>query len=277
MFDHILLALDEPGDPGVLLPVLRRIARPDRTRVTVMQSAPFLETVMEMPAELSPGSDDESAELFVHSLVEHLRGEGFVVDGFTEIGQNGLIIAAAAERVQASLILLSLRHPSWIRALHRIARVPVLAIPVGPRRSSSNVLVGLENERSLEAIPYAAAMARAFRGGVTFIASEQEALLVQAREAAGREQVPTEATLLSEDVPTTLLTLSAAMIVLRATSEEFLARVVEKARVPLLMVRRPIPLPEPSPPEVAGSESAPLPLASRRRYPSSPIRGFGEP
>jgi len=277
MFDHILLALDEPGDPALLLPLLRRIARRNGSRVTVMQSAPFLETIVEMPAELSPGShaDDEvSAELFVHAMVAHLRGEGFVADGFTEIGQSGLIIAAAAERIDASLIVLALRHPNWLRSLHRIARVPVLAVPAARRRVSSGVLVAIEDERSLEAIPYAAALARAFHGGLIFVASEREGLLVEAREAAVREAVPTEATLLSDDLAATLLTLSGALIVLRTASEELSAQLVQKSRLPLLLVRRPIALPAQGLPPQSERLQLPLALWTRRVSPN-PIGGFG--
>ena len=274
MFDHILLALDEPGDPAILLPVLRRIARPNGSRVTVMQSAPFFETVVEMPAEFSPDAhaDDESSELFVHSMVAHLRGEGFAVDGFAEIGQNGLIIAAAAERVGASVILLALRHPHWIKSLLRIATIPVLAVPVARGRRSPHILVPIEDERSLEAIPYAAAMARAFQGGLMFVASDRESLLLQAREAALLEKVPTEATLLSDDLAATLLTLCAAMIVLRTTSDELATRLVRSSRVPLMLVRRPLLLPEVRPPEPV---SAPLSLRKWRAF--NPFEGFGEP
>ncbi len=276
MFDHILLALDEPGDPSILLPLLRRVGRRNGARVTVMQSAPFLETMIEMPAELSPGAhadDDESAELFVHATAAQLRGEGFVADGFAQVGQSGLIIAAAAERINASLILLSLRHPNWLKSLGRIVSIPVLAVPVAARRRSSTILVPLEDDRSLEAIPYASEMARAFEAGLVFVASEKESLLLQARERAGREGATTEATLLSDDLAATLLTLSAAMIVLRTTTEELATELIEKCRVPLLLARRPMLLPE-SP----ASEPARLPLTlERRRRSYSPFEGFGEP
>jgi hypothetical protein len=269
MFDHILLALDEPGDPSILLPVLRKLGKRNGSRVTVMQSAPFLETVIEMPAELSPGAhvdDDESAERSVHSMVARLRGEGFAADGFSEIGQSGLIIAAAAERIDASLIVLALRHPSWLKSLLRIAPTPVLAVPVARGRRSSAILVPIEDERSLEAIPYAAAMARAFQAGLVFVAEDKESLLVEARQGAVREQVPTEAALLSDDLPATLLTLSATMIVLRTTSEDLVTPLAGASRVPLLVVRRPILLPEIRPP---------APEWHRRSF--SPFVGFGEP
>jgi hypothetical protein len=276
MFEHILLALDEPGDPSILLPVIRTLGRRNGSRVTVMQSAPFLETVIEMPAELSPGAhvdDEESAAWSIHSMVAHLRAEGFSAEGFAEIGQSALIIAAAAERLNASMILLSLRHPSWLRSLLRIAPIPVLAVPVARGRRSPTILVPIEDERSLEAIPYAAAMARAFQGGLIFAAEDRESLLLEARQGAVREGVPTEATLLSDDLSATLLTLSAAMIVLRTTSDDLLSQLAEASRVPLLLVRRPLLLPE-----VPASEPARRSLTPAwRRRSVSPFEGFGEP
>jgi len=99
MFDRILLVLDDLGDPAVVLPHLRVIARAADSHVVIMKTVPFLETLVEMPRELSPraeGDHDEAAEVYVSGLVEKLKGEGFDVEGFANIGRSGLSIAAAA-------------------------------------------------------------------------------------------------------------------------------------------------------------------------------------
>ena len=275
MFDHILLALDEPKDAALLLPLLRKIAPRATTRVSIVQSAPFLETLLEMPGELSPDphADDESAESTVRAVVADLRSEGFTADGFTDIGRSGLILASAAERVEASLILLPLRHAGLLKSLVRVSPIAILAVPPSPRRSSPVVLVPIEDERSLEAIPAAAGMARMFQGGLIFVGTDAEPVMVQARARAERELVPTEATLLSDDLPSALLGLSSAMIVLRRSSENLMDRLVEKARVPLLLVPRPPVRPEleaPAPIRLTAS-----PLWSRRRS-RNPFEGNNE-
>src|SRR5205823_14125684 len=100
MLDRILLALDETDDWAVLHPHLRMLARPGGSRVVVMKTVPFLETILEMPGELSPEGegDDEAAWVYVSAVVEALRSEGIETEGFTNIGRSGLSIAAAAER-----------------------------------------------------------------------------------------------------------------------------------------------------------------------------------
>jgi hypothetical protein len=108
---------------------------------------------------------------------------------------------------------------------------------------------------------------------LTFVAGDRESLLIEARQGAVRELVPTEATLMSDDLSATLLTLSAAMIVLRTTSEDLVHKLTQASRVPLLLVRRPILLPEVRPVE---PDPRSLTLGWRRRS-FSPFEGFGEP
>lgn len=276
MFDHILLALDEPEDAPLLLPLLRRIAPRRTTRVSVMQSALFLETLLEMPAELSPDphADDESSETDVRAVVANLRSEGFTAEGFTDIGRSGLILASAAERVEASLILLPIRRLKLLKSLVRVSPIAILAVPPSERRFSPVVLVPIEDAGSLEAIPAAAAMARTFQGGLIFVGSDAEPMMNQARARAERERVPTEATLVSDDLPSALLGLSSAMIVLRSSSEDLVDRLVEEARVPLLLIQRPPVRPEfeaPAPIRISTS-----PLWPRRR-PRNPFEGISEP
>jgi len=249
--------------------VIRKIAR-NGSRVTVMQSAPFLETLAEMPGELSPElhGDDETAETSVTAVVSRLKSEGISADGFTDIGQSGLIIAAAAERIDASLILLPLRHPRWILALHRISPIPILAVPSGPRNCSSQILVPIEDRNSLEAIPYAALLARTFRVGITFVGTAAQTLLPEARERAHRELATTEVTLIADDLASTLPALPAVMIVMKTSSEEVVTQLVRGSRCPLLLIRRPMAPASGSPPATHQARSAPW---------YRPMEGVGEP
>jgi hypothetical protein len=184
------------------------------------------------------------------------------------------VLASAAERVEASLILLPLRHPALLKSLVRLSHVAVLAVPPAQRRFSPVVLVPIENDRSLEAIPAAAAMARMFQGGLIFVGSDAEPMMVQARARADRELVRTEATLVSDDLPSALLGLSSAMIVMRSLSQRLVNRLVEESRVPLLLVQRP-----PAVPELEAPAPIRLSTASlwNRRTSRSPIEGGNAP
>src|SRR5688572_28769672 len=109
MFDRILAALDEPGDGEAVLPHLRTLAQAESSRVMVMKMVPFLETLLEMPHELAPEAegDDEGAAGYVSAVVEALQAEGIPAEGFTNVGRSGLSVAAAANRVDASLIVMT--------------------------------------------------------------------------------------------------------------------------------------------------------------------------
>ena len=275
MFNHILLALDHPDDPRTLLPHLRRIARAEQARVTVMLSVPFLGTIVEMPAELSPQhhGDEDTAEAFVEALAAHLRSQGIEAEGFTDVGRSALTVGAAAKRIDASLILRALRRPSLVQELFRTSPVPVLAVPVGRRRRSPQVLVPIENAGSLDVIPHAAAMARIFRAGITFVAAEKHEMLPRARDVAQREWISTEVTLVADDLASTLLELTGVLMVMRSPSPEMATRLIRESKVPLLVVRRPPPLPE---------FDVPIPIESptrlrSRRVPFNPLEGIGEP
>ena len=276
MSESILLALEDPRDQDTVLPFLWNIARAMDAHVIVMQSVPFLETVVEMPHELSPEvtGDDEASKLFVSGLVGHLRSEGFSAEGFTNVGLSGLTIAAAADRTEASLVLMALRHPKWIQSLVRITPTPVLAVPVRRRPPAARILVPINDPSSLEMIPTAAAMARIFTSELTLVGSEPHALLPQARERARLEGIPTSEVAVDADEPAlALLELPAMMIVMRPSPDEAVRRLVRESDVPLLLARRPLPMPD--------RGAAWLPPARvdlwRRRISSNPIQGIGEP
>jgi hypothetical protein len=274
MFNHILLGLRTPEDSGTLLPVLRTIARPASSRITVMQAAPFLGTVVEMPNQLSPDhhGDEEAVEGLVDVLVAQLKSEGYEADGFADIGQGALIVAAAAERTGASLILLPLRRAGRLAELFRITPVPVLAVPAGAIRRSSLILVPIDDAASLEVIPHAAAMARKFQAEIVFVTSEPQAIVPQAREWARRELVEAHAAIITIDLASTLLSLSSAMIVMRSAPQDVMSRLLRESKTPLLFIRRPPPLPELLP-------ESPLQVPQalwKRRISASPLAGIGD-
>jgi len=277
VFNHLLLALDHPDDRRTLRPHFRRIAQKHSGRVTVMQMVSFLQTLAQMAGELSPRThgDDESAEDFVEALIATLRAEGFSAEGFTDIGRNGLMVASAAERIDASLILMALRRQNLAQELFRVSTVPVLAVPVGRRRPSPQVLVPIEDAGSLLVIPQAAEMSRLLRAGITFVAAEGQELLPQARELADHELVSTEETLVADDLASTLLDLSGAMIVMRSPKHEVAARLIRESRIPLLVIRRPPPLPADflAPQPVHLEVTMPPP----RRPPRNPLEGHSAP
>lgn len=277
MFDHLLLSLDHPDDRRTLLPHLRRIARKRSARVTVMQMVPFLGTLMEMAGELSPRAhgDDETAEELVAAMVGNLRSQGFSAEGFTDIGRNALMVASAAQRIEASLILVALRRQSLVQEMFRVSTVPVLAVPVGRRRRSPQILVPIEDAGSLQVIPQAAAMARLLRAGITFVAAERQELLPMAREVAERELVSTETTLVADDLASTLLELTGALIVMRSPKHEVAARLIRESKVPLLVFRHPPPLPT----ELMSPEPLLLPvmMPPLRRIPRNPLEGLSAP
>jgi hypothetical protein len=274
MIEHLLVALDDPDDSEILFPVVRAIARPKTSRVSLLQSAPFLETVIEMPGELSPRlhADDEAAVRYVSALVARLASEGFAVDGFTEIGQSGTSIAAEAERIGASCVLLALRHPSRIKTLLSTTSIPVLAVPPGKRLPPAQILVPIDDEASLEAIPYAATLARTFESEIALVvATTAPLLLPKARERARHEHVSAEVAVFTDDLVATLLTLAATMIVMRGKPEDAVVRLIRETKVPVLLFHRPIHVPEQVYP-------APLhiPLALWfRKISKSPLEGIG--
>jgi hypothetical protein len=277
VFHHLLLYLDDPDDARTLLPHLRRIARTHRSRVSVMQSVSFLGTLVQMPGELSPDlhGEDVTAEAFVAALVEHLRTDGFSTEGFTDVGRNALTLSAAAQRIDASLILLSLRRRSLIEQMFRVCPAPMLSIPLERRRRSPQVLVPIEDETSLQVIPHAAGMARILRAGITFVAAENQDLLPRARELAERELVSTEVTLVADDLASTLLELSGSLIVMKSPALDVAARLVRESRIPLLVLGQPPPLP----PNLLAPKPVTVPerLPPLRRVPRNPLEGIGEP
>lgn len=171
MFDRMLLVLDEPADWERVGPLVRPLAGVAGAHAIVVLTVPFLETLAEMPSELSPQNvgDDEAGEIFVDALVATLRSEGLSADGFTSVGRSALTLHAAAERVEASLIVVPARPYRRLEELLHFVRVPVLAVPlvVGPLQ---RILMPFDDtEESLEILPHAAALARAFRADVTIV------------------------------------------------------------------------------------------------------------
>lgn len=276
LLDRILLALDDPGDADALHPLLRRLVTSAGVRVTVMQEVSFLTTMAGLPSELSPGPDGDTAtaEGFVAAYVEFLRSEGICADGFVNVGRSGLMIAAAAERVEASLILLALRHPARLEALVRITPVPVLAVPGKWGSGPPRIGISVDDEESLDLIPYAADMARLLRAEISIVSVSRE-LLSRARDRTRRAGIPASVTLHrnDRDRASALLALPAALIVTLSAPEDVVRRLARESRIPLLFVRHPRPRAEPNP---AVPLALPRALWSHRPSPN-PLTGRSEP
>lgn len=170
MVDRILAVLDEPNDHDPVLTAMRRLARAERARLTLLQTVPFLETIVEMPHELS---GDDASGAWVDAMVASLNAEGVQADGFADVGSSALMIAAAAERVEASLIALPSRPYRRAAALVRLASVPVVVVP--PKPSFDAPIVAT----SPEAAPIATALARAFGVGIKTVEGEPTARLLR--------------------------------------------------------------------------------------------------
>jgi nucleotide-binding universal stress UspA family protein len=171
MFDRMLLVLDGPADWERAGPLLRPLAGVEGAHVIVVLTIPFLETLAEMPSELSPKDvgDDEAAEVFVDALVATLRAEGLAADGFTCVGRSALTLHATAERVEASLIVLPSRPSRRLEELLRFVRVPVIAVPPVVAPIQRILMPFDDTEESVEILPHAAALARAFRAEVSIV------------------------------------------------------------------------------------------------------------
>ncbi len=294
MFDRILLVLDDLGDPAVVLPHLRVIARAADSHVVIMKTVPFLESLVEMPHELSPlaEGDDEAAEIYVSGLVEKLKGEGFDVEGFANIGRSGLSIAAAAERVEASLIIIaSTRAWSRVGTLLRATSIPVYVIPPNVVAFRGRTLVPNDRtEGSLDVLGAAAGLALACRSGIILMQGwgpEPEAVLLETCDVLRRQAIPAELILRPGDpsieIVRACVELQAGQFAMRSdgTAGGVIDRLLHRLPVPLLVVRRALA----APPQSTGAFSVPLQLHAEvpvgvamwtRRTPSNPLLGSGD-
>jgi nucleotide-binding universal stress UspA family protein len=290
MFDRILLVLDDLGDPKIVLPHLRIIAKAADSHVILMKTVPFLETLVEMPHEWDEG-DDEASELYVSGLVERLKGEGFDVEGFANIGRSGLSIAAAAERVEASLIIIaSTRAWNRVGTLLRATSIPVYVIPPNAVALRGRTLIPVDRtEGSLDVVPAAAGLALACGSGVVLMQSwgpEPEPVLLEVCEALRRQNIPAELILRSGDPATEIVRacvdLQVGQFAMRSdgTAGGVIDRLLHRLPVPLLVVRRAIV----AAPESTGAFRVPLQLHAEhpvgvamwtRRVSANPLLGSG--
>jgi nucleotide-binding universal stress UspA family protein len=294
MFDRILLVLDDLGDPNVVLPHLRIIARAADSHVILMKTVPFLESLMEMPHELAPDAegDDEAAEIYVSGLVEKLKGEGFDVEGFANIGRSGLSIAAAAERVEASLIIIaSTRAWSRVGTLLRATSVPVYVIPPNAIAFRGRTLIPIDRtEGSLDVLPAAAGLALACRSGAILMqcwGPEPEPVLHEVCEALRRQGIPADHVLRPGDpsieIVRACVELQVGQFAMRSdgTAGGVIDRLLHRLPVPLLVVRRALVTPA----ESTGAFRVPLQIHAgvpvgvamwTHRTPANPLLGSGD-
>lgn len=277
MFDRILVALDDLADRHVVSPYLRFFARAVSPRVIVMKTVPFLETIVEMPHELSPDieGDVEAMDVYVTAFVELLRSEGISAEGFTNVGRSGLSIAAAAERVDASLIVVTARSRSQVQTLLHATPIPVWIAPTQTPMTVGNILLPFDRDASLETLPTAAFLARTLRTNV-IILEVVDSCLVPVSELVRNSIASPQIVIRRGDAVTEILRASRELgigaIVARdgSVARELLGR----ASVPLL-IDRPRARPEAAPDRVPERLSVPVDLWTRRT-PANPLRGAGD-
>jgi nucleotide-binding universal stress UspA family protein len=280
MFDRILVALDDLDDRRVVSPYLRTFARAVSPRILVMKTVPFLETIMEMPHELSPDQegDDEAMDLYVTAFVDLLRSEGMVAEGFTNVGRSGLSIAAAAERVGASLIVVTGRLVPQVERLLHATSIPVWVAPTRTPMAVGRILLPVDGgPAEKEALAAAAFLATSLRSGIVLLQAGAETSLAAARTFLRDQGLTPEIVVPPKESATELLgridELRAGLIVLGAG--DLVHGLLRRMRLPMLVVR---PQEAPPPPE-----SAPLPERLQiptglwtRRTPANPLRGIGD-
>jgi nucleotide-binding universal stress UspA family protein len=302
MFSRIFVALDDPEDGPAALPHLRQIARPGASRVIVMKTAPFLETLLEMPGELSPDADgdEEAAEVYVEGFLLALQSEGIDADGFVNIGRSGLTVAAAAERVDASIVVVvaplrpGLPRPLLSRRIDNLlhaTNIPVYVVPTGKAPRGSRILIPIDPEEGpANLLPTALALARSFGRGIVFIhvlPPRSSTSLFGVTEYLNREGISAELAIRHGDpavkLPKACAELNVGVLAIRPgiLPRDASVRLLRESPVPLLMLRRPIP---PAPADegifritapVSRSASVPTALWTRRT-PPNPLLGVGD-
>ncbi len=286
MFDRMLLVLDEPADWERIGPLLRPLAGVQGAHATVILTVPFLETLVEMPSELSPGfaGDEETGEVFVDALVETLRAEGLPADGFTAVGRSALTLYATAERVEASLIVLPARPYRRLKDLLQFVRIPVIAIPhvVAPIQ---RILMPFDDtEESLEIIPHAASLARAFRSDITIVPvgpAYREALEIRTLEQIRLEGVAADLVAGRGDPVASILalcrSLPAEAIAIGPGEKPWISTLAKLSPVPVLRLRHAKHPKRPAidiavPPRIV----APVVETWKRHASSNPLQGINE-
>ncbi len=276
MFDRILLPLDGMSEREAILPYIRLLARFEGARVIVAHAVPFLETLLEMPYELSGpeiSTDHETAETYVSAVVSLLNAQGVAAEGVTRIGGGIATIAEIARRERASLVALAAhRHSALARALlgsmtERMLRacpVPAYFLPLPPASAPSGrvsrILIPTDGSAlSLGIVPFAAVFARLYQASLVFLhvrtpgeeAESAESVYARALELCAEEAVDAEMRVRDGDPAGEILQacreLSAGLIAMRARLFRGPAdgplgpitiRVLRAAQVPVLVVRR---------------------------------------
>jgi nucleotide-binding universal stress UspA family protein len=266
MFHRILVALDDLGDWEAVVPHLRTLVRPGSSRVYIVQTVSFLETIVEMPYELSPGPGEDASgpDGYVAAIAEKLSSEGIRAEGSTHIGRGGQGLAAAAERVDASLIVVVARPRHRLVDLVQGTSCALYVVPPEGTVRPGGVVVPFDGTTaSLEALPSAAALAPQFGSRIIFLRTADASTEVGL--AAVRERLSQEGLTSRFVVPA------------RSPAAEVL-RLVRESRAPLLILRRPVPLPPPEPGLVPGPPLSPALVALwTHRISSAPQLGPEEP
>jgi nucleotide-binding universal stress UspA family protein len=216
-------------------------------------------------------------DLYVSAFVELLRAEGIAAEGFTNIGRSGLSIAAEAERLGASLIIVTARSRTQVEDLLDATPIPVWVAPPQTPMTIGPILVPIERNAASQAVlPRAVALARSMRTRIVLFQAV-DTRLVPAREIEKHEVVEPEIVVRQGD---------AVLEILRASRELGIGIIVAwdgpvargllgLAPVPLLIDKPTAPSQrEGAPVRISEKVLAPVDLWTRR-IPANPLQGLG--
>ncbi|HVR83745.1 MAG TPA: universal stress protein [Planctomycetota bacterium] len=228
------------------------------------------------PLEL--GGDTELAQAYVSAVARQLRERGLRTRELVQIGTPIATIAGVARRQKATLIALAVRERSGFpfslfrtvsEQVLRASPTPIYVVPavtteegVEPPGTSPDILVPVDGSGlSLQVIPAAAEFARRLSGRLVFVQvvrpggelTEGARSLEAAKRRSDQEDVPAETVLRRGDPAEEILKLSrerrASLIAMRTRLSlgeshgplgSVTVRILRDARVPLLIVRRPV-------------------------------------
>jgi nucleotide-binding universal stress UspA family protein len=179
MFDRILVPLDRTADSKVILSYLPYLLASSKSEVILAEAVPFVETLLEMPRQLSLPSnqaDLSEAREDVARSVEDLRERGIRARGIVRLGSSLELLEQIAQEEKVSLIALSSHPPQGPWSFMRVGLPEKI----------------LENTRLpifLVNLPRAGREAAPASAGVPWKPSGQKILVPMAGNPAAREAV----------------------------------------------------------------------------------------
>ena len=120
--ERVLIPLDGTADSETILEYFPGLlAHPD-SEALILQAFPFLSTLIELPAQMAPGSPPENSAgaesaRSVASVVELLKSRGIHARGLSHLGSSAKVILETAEKEGVSMIALSTHGRSGLSHL----------------------------------------------------------------------------------------------------------------------------------------------------------------